>query len=398
MIHLLIGSTWRSGGSLLARLFDHHPDVASLPFELRLPMDPALHPALGRRGDRDHVQDFPVLDEALSPDQVLAAVGLDARPKRCLVGRHFRDGRLLAKTRHLEVPAAFDHPLFLTRFRAAVEKERSLAGVYDALFRELFAIWDGGLHGGSLEFAVAHRANGLLADVERFLAEFAESALIVPVRSLRGCLASEKRKVLSQLATGRVARGWRPGDRWLGRVSGRFSEHTIVGWLAAMTRAVILKERLGERVVVLHFEDLVREPEPTLRRLADAVGLRFDPSLLQPTNGGHPWAGNSMFGPVGGVDPDRAAARGALNETEEAVIERTAAPLLAYLESCRGRLLDFADLDRAHLFDYELQSRYYPDREKTALYLATVFERWPERSLWRRLSDAVRRRPNSFYL
>ena len=149
------------------------------------------------------------------------------------------------------MPAAFVHPLFLTRFRAAVEKERSLAGVYDALFRELFASWDGGLHGGSLEFAVAHRANGLLADVERFLSEFAGSALIVPVRSLRGCLASEKRKVLSQLATGRVARGWRPSDRWLRHVSGRFSEHTIVSWLAAMTRAVILKERLGERVVVL---------------------------------------------------------------------------------------------------------------------------------------------------
>lgn len=34
MINIFIGPTVRSGGSLLNRLFDHHPDVAAYPFEL----------------------------------------------------------------------------------------------------------------------------------------------------------------------------------------------------------------------------------------------------------------------------------------------------------------------------------------------------------------------------
>lgn len=33
--HILVNGIQRSGGSLLARIFDDHPDISSMPFELR---------------------------------------------------------------------------------------------------------------------------------------------------------------------------------------------------------------------------------------------------------------------------------------------------------------------------------------------------------------------------
>ncbi len=398
MRNVFIGSTVRCGGSLLARLFDHHPQVAAYPFELHLPMDPALHPSLARRGEKDQVQSHPVIDDAMGPDEIAAAIGLDPRPRRCLVGAHFRKGRLEAKSRHMDVRADFDHELFLRRFREGVEKDRSLSGVYDSLHRALFTTWDDGAHGGTLDFAVYHRANGLFADIGRFLEEFEGSVFVCPVRHLRGCLASEKRKVLSQLFSGRVARGWRPSDRWVPYATGRFAEATIVNWLVTLTRAVLLKERFGDRVLIYRFEDLTARPEDLLRQITDAIGLPFEEGLLQPTNAGQPWAGNSMFGRQEGLNREMGRSRPLLNDTEEGLVERYAAPVLAHLEAVEGGLMDFSGLDRAGLFDYDLQSRYFDDREKTALYFATLYERWRFRSASQLAREVWSRRPRRIFL
>jgi hypothetical protein len=396
--NLFIGSTHRSGGSLLARLFDHHPDVAAYPFELHLPMDPALHPSLARRGDRSHVQDFPQLPDGMAPEEIARAIGLDRRRRRCLVGSHFRDGKLRAKSRHLDLDAEFDHARFLERFLAEVRTRKGLSGAYDALHEAFFREWDGGLHAGSLGFVAFHRANGLLADVERFLRDFEGSLFLQPVRRPEACIASEKRKALSQLASGRIVSGWRPSDRWLRRFGGRFAEDALVAWLVSMTRSVILKQRLGDRVLVYRHEDLVRDPETVMRRIADAVGLPFHEALLRPTNGGHPWAGNSMFGRQEGVAAERDDPAELLNETERELVERYAAPIVAHLARFEGRFVDYEDLDPAVLFDYEHQCRYAEDREKTALHFATLIERWPSRALSRSVLDALRRRPRPFYL
>ncbi len=398
MRNVFIGSTVRCGGSLLARLFDHHPAVGAYPFELHLPMDEALHPSLARRGEKDQVQNHPSLRDDMTPDEVARAIGLDPDPRRCLVGQHFRGGRMRGKARDLEIRADFDHTRFMARFRDGVEKDRGLAAVYGSLHRALFETWDGGEHGGRLEAVVYHRANGLFADVGRFLAEFEGSRLVVPIRDLAGCLASEKRKVLSQLTSGRVARGWRPSDRWVRYATGRFAEATIVNWGVVLSRAALLKERFGDRVLLYRFEDLVRDPEPIMRRLAQALELDFEPGLLEPTNAGHPWAGNSMFGPRRGISAERAHAHDLLNETERELVARHAGPVLEYLQGRPPGLLDFDGLDRGALFDYELQARYFDDREKTALHLATMYERWRFRPASRWLRDLFRLRPQRTFL
>jgi len=47
---------------------------------------------------------------------------------------------------------------------------------------------------------------------------------------------------------------------------------------------------------VMRYEDLVRDPESTLRKACEFLGIGFDPVLLNPSIGGRPWGGNSVFG------------------------------------------------------------------------------------------------------
>lgn len=55
--------------------------------------------------------------------------------------------------------------------------------------------------------------------------------------------------------------------------------------------------RYGEgRYRLVRFEDLVRAPEPTMRGVANFLGIDFDPCLLKPTVLGNPAGGNAFDG------------------------------------------------------------------------------------------------------
>jgi hypothetical protein len=106
-----------------------------------------------------------------------------------------------------------------------------------------------------------------------------------------------------------------------------------------------------------------------------------------------------MFTRIEGIDAEQAEPRDVLNETELELIEQYAGRLHGYLESkSEPQLLDFADLDRRMLFDYEHQARYFGDREKSALYFASLYERWPREAWHRQLRGALSSRPRRYFL
>lgn len=73
---------------------------------------------------------------------------------------------------------------------------------------------------------------------------------------------------------------------------------------------------------VLRYEDLVVEPESTMRGVAEALGVGFDPLMLTPTCEGRPWTGNSGDGirvPVIRREPSEAWLR-ELTDTDVAVV------------------------------------------------------------------------------
>lgn len=90
--------------------------------------------------------------------------------------------------------------------------------------------------------------------------------------------------------------------------------------MQAMHRQVVA---LGNKIYWLRYEDLVTNPEPTMRALADWIGLTFEPSLLEPTMAGQSWPGISSFKPTKGIEetPSKRPIR-ALSDADVALAER----------------------------------------------------------------------------
>jgi hypothetical protein len=60
-------------------------------------------------------------------------------------------------------------------------------------------------------------------------------------------------------------------------------------------------------VIAIRFEDLVTSPETSMRRLAERLGIRWDPTLLEPTELGSSHSPNSSFARQGATIHDKAA-------------------------------------------------------------------------------------------
>ncbi len=62
----------------------------------------------------------------------------------------------------------------------------------------------------------------------------------------------------------------------------------IRAWRNSIDRHLRYAERMpDDRYTMVRYEDLVRDPEPEMRRLADFLGLAFDPAMLDPSKREH---------------------------------------------------------------------------------------------------------------
>jgi hypothetical protein len=80
-------------------------------------------------------------------------------------------------------------------------------------------------------------------------------------------------------------------------------------------------------VIGIRFEDLVTAPEPSMRRVAERLGIRWEPRLLEPTELGVSHGPNSSFARQGATIHDKAANDwvGRLAPHAQQFIERTLA-------------------------------------------------------------------------
>ena len=82
------------------------------------------------------------------------------------------------------------------------------------------------------------------------------------------------------------------------RAGGRFPE--LASIVDAIASSFVFLDRnvrrLGEAHLVIRYEDLLAQPEASMRRVAEHLRIAFTPTLLQPTSKGAAWAGNSTSG------------------------------------------------------------------------------------------------------
>jgi hypothetical protein len=274
---VLISQVQRSGGTLLSQLFDGHPECHAHPSEIYVG-----HP---------RKWDWPPIDLA-APETWFET--LYERP----VELHLRDGYVKEKEARL-APGQEVYPfLFLPALQKRifdrcvaethVERERD---VLDCYFTSYFNAWldNQNLYTGPKRIVTGFtpRLAAPPENIERFFDAYPDGSLVTIVRDPCGWYysASRYRSYYEDL------------------------DEAIGLWRRSAEASLAAAERHGDRVVVLTYEQLVRETERTMRHLADRLGISMSPVLLVPTFNGRPVRANSSeLGQEHGVVAERADA------------------------------------------------------------------------------------------
>jgi hypothetical protein len=254
----------RSGGTLLGRLFDGHPRCHAHPHELQI-------------GDRrPHVWPSLALDE--DPGAWFAKL------KEPYLITLFRKGRKTVPMKApgekskssypFLLPPAFQRQIFLqeVEHRSPITSERQ---ILDAYMTSLFNAWldNQNLRGAEKRWVVAF--------------------------SPRRAWGDRREKLFELYPDGRLVSILRDPESWFTSAQGRDPEADpealLELWKRSAQEMIEAKERYGDSVYILRFDELVRQTDKTMRALARFLGIDYDPLLAQPTFNGYPVGANSSY-------------------------------------------------------------------------------------------------------
>jgi hypothetical protein len=255
----LISQIQRSGGTLLSQLFDGHPELHAHPHELKIGY-PTKYT-------------WPKLDLSDNPNRWLETLF------EYSVLSHFKKGYKKEKKRD---------DAFLFLFLPSVQREifldylgslgsLTLRDVFDAYMTSYFGAWLNNQNSsGHKKFITAFTAGLAMSkdNMESFFEVYPDGRLISLIRDPKNWYPSAIRH------KPRVCRGIRDGvDLWKKSAQ-------------AMLRN---KDRYGDRVCILRFEDLISRTESVMRYLAEFLEIGFEDILLVPTFNKYPIRANTSF-------------------------------------------------------------------------------------------------------
>ncbi len=378
---IFIGGINRSGGSLLARLFDGHKDVASYPVEVGFPHDNKFYPIFeSYSGIPVTVPPYSKTDQGVD---VFKLLGLPTQaPKVILKWGKEQVDPLGARKNYLEkvfygkVRTDFDFDKFARLFNEYRKGADNIAELYDARHRAYFESWDNGRYSKDAKNVVMHDSAGLyLTNIDYFFDNFKDSIFITPVRDVMGYIASEKTR-LARRYYGSRRFSYPKFPNFLVKSFRAYDvDAQIRAWLAAVTRVVLLQEKYGieNRFIAYGNENLLNYPEKTMKALCTKIGLEFNPILLEPTIANQPWHGNSHQGRQKGISKELAGYyHKVLAPDEIEKIEKATGVIRDFLKNNSETPINLTKLPKDSLFDYNYQKKYFHDLEKISLYSALV--------------------------
>lgn len=281
---MLVSQVARSGGTLISQLFDGHPQVHAHPYELHV----------GHPRPKDS---FPELDLSDDPETWYEQLR-ERRAERMLAegytkyarkhGHNAAAGEEDADADEDDELAPFPFaflPALQRRIFLGLARERGPSTqreVLDCYMTSYFNAWldNQNLYGPAKRVVTSFAAwMGVPADSRRRLfVAYPDGRFINIVRDPRSWYAS--------------ARNYNPA---------RFGdvEVAMAQWCESATAGLDSANSDPQRTLVLAFESLISELEPTMRRVADFAGIDYLPSLCEPTFNGMPIKADSSFAIAG---------------------------------------------------------------------------------------------------
>jgi hypothetical protein len=255
----LISQVQRSGGTLLSQLFDGHPELHAHPHELKIGY-PTKYT-------------WPKIDLSDNPTRWLETLFEHS------ILSHFKKGYKKEKKRD---------DAFLFLFLPSVQREifldyldsidsLTLRDVFDAYMTSYFGAWLNNQNSyGQKKFVTAFTARLAMKsdNMKSFFDIYPDGRLISIIRDPKNWYPSAIRH------KPRVCRDIQDGmDLWKKSVQ-------------AMLRN---KDRYGDRVCIVTFEDLIVKTEAVMSYMAELLEIKFKNILLEPTFNTYPIRANTSF-------------------------------------------------------------------------------------------------------
>jgi hypothetical protein len=278
MNHFLIVSLSRSGGKLLRMLLDDHPECNVFPFE---------H---WNRPSKNKI-----------PTRRMEAFGrLSVETKLETAGAP-----------HVERKLGRLHPQALVAdvmrvWQVETAGAETLAAMYERLARAYFPAV-----GRSRDGVVVNHCGSLCRFTrDQIDAVFGHGGHLLTIRDPRAVFSSMEGLLSRKFTTKHIAGGKVAASALERHQKKLETNESVSGYLREFCqdyRDMVARYAACRDVIRVRFEDLVTSPEPTMRRLAAQLAIRWNPTLLEPTQLGASHVPNSSFARPGSAIDERAA-------------------------------------------------------------------------------------------
>jgi hypothetical protein len=255
----LVSQIQRSGGSLLSQLFDGHPEIHAHPHELML----------GYK--KKYI--WPRIDLNDSPERWFAILF------EKMVIDHTATGYKKGRRDREPFPFIFVPVLQRRIFLKYLESIRpiTLRDVFNAYMTSYFGAWlSNQNYNGRKKIVTAFTPwlSTIEEDVEFFFEIYPDGRLISLVRDPKNWFPSALRHAPEKYG---------------------YFEGAINQWEESARAMLHNKERYGDRVCLIKFEDLVGKTAAVMGYLAEFLGIEFDEILLVPTFNKFPIKAHTSF-------------------------------------------------------------------------------------------------------
>ena len=367
----------RSGGSLLARLFDNHSSILSYPTELGFPSDNSFYEIIDSYAGIP--QTSPNFDCNKKPDLYKLLEIPTTKPTYSTRWGKEKSDPLGVRDNYLEknfygnIKTSFDYNKFTTSFNQLVKIASNIKEVYDARHYAYFSAWENGKYLKNQSHVVMQDSGGIyLTNFDEFYNKFEDSLVIYPIRDIVGYVATEKVRYARRFFGSRRFAWPQLPNYFVKKYNYYDVEAQIKGWLCAITRVRLLQEEYGveNKFLVYNHSTLTSQPKKTMQTLINKTGLDYENTLIKPTIAGNDWLGNSHYGPTKGISNNISKNyRKVLRVDEYNKISALTDGINEYMAD-KKTPVNLLDIPSNTFYDYKTQKKYFNNKEKIVLYYA----------------------------
>ena len=378
MDFVFIAGINRSGGSLLARLFDGHKDFASYPMEVGFKFDNSSYGFSDKiTGTPTYIPDF---KENINPVSYFNA------EKEIVSYKWGKEtsGKFGIRKNYLEkafyeksLETDFNHELYVKKLKDYCLGIKSNQELFEGKHKAYFESWDNGAYFKNPKYVVTHDSGGLfLSDFNKYFKEFKNSYIFLPIRDCIGYVAAEKTRIARRFFGSRRFAKPLPPNFLIKKFDAYDLNSIITTWLISISRIKLLQENTSskDKLITYRFEKLTEQPSNSMKILSNRLKVNYEDNLISPTLCGKKWLGNSQQGKNNGINskPNQYFSN-ILRDDEITFIKNRVKDTNIIIQEQNSFEVNLKDVDDKYFFDISNQRKASVKINTWSLYCALGF-------------------------